>query len=1103
MPETIIDWSFSAEGAQNADGSRAGTVSAGVASDGPGASALGARRTAMAFGPSTSCEGTISPGELDGLRFVARVLFRAPTDLAERQTLLECSAVPFSISIEPGASADTLQVIASVTNGAVGPSPLATERRISLQRDAWHCGSLVYDTDTLALLIEDRLVAISAFPRGGLRAGTSERFCVGAALNGVAKFSGAIAGLQIWHDIPEAIETTLDASRGGAEWQLTRKANELRERMNLGTKQADFYRDEPTQVHLLPFERAVISYQESAGVAFEMHGSILTKWRSDENLRRALGALCSDESDAGGHGERKSAFVGGTIYAGGSGTFAVSGRISLDYEALGGPRSYLGLPTADTIRIAGGQQQSFQTGMMYCKQGAPCAFEVHGAILQKLQAEGGIAKWGFPLSNEQALLDGSNKVVGRRSEFERCSIYWSPRTPACIVYGAIREKYIDLKGHMSELGFPTSDELDVPGAPSGSRGNSFEHGSLLWLDGRVTVCVPFNVYLGRLDTREEDRDILDADGQNDLWLQIRLLEDGREIFSRRLPESGHLPSGNIRELAFQLPVEVTPNDLAKKILLSVTVFETDDGQAFGGGSANLGELRKELHAANAWGLRESPNGLFHSESFGAWINFLDWSLKPKVTAATPFDGFGAINRGTPTIDFNEYAAAFADVGTELQLSFDVPEQALKRLYYECFVKPLAKDGNCFGMSLETIYAWKGMSRLGRPLARFVNWPEIENDFNVRQAYQLGADCIWWFVSQFVSGNTHNPVGVFQGSWDAFQQGNHPVLCIAQNYDFSGAAHCIMPTAWRRDRTPWEIECIDPNVPGRRTTLFVDPTTNTYRYQGSGARYSGGAWEGGRLQYFPWSVLNHRQRTPIWDAFALFLALPLFLVGDAADVQTLRDERGNDIDSDNVKSRAQLEKSVVRIPGVSGAGVFEGAMLVGPGRKGAAVQMTMRGSKRATLHSGLKHGLHDVSFEGPVAIGEMLAVTYDKLGTRDAELRIGSDRQRSYSVAASARIGGVDDRLDVRLDQIPGDKGLPARISLHAASGVLDVLSPGSSDGVLTVRRRVGGKEAMGRFEVPLQGGTRIELPAQLDNLRVGAIDNLRGNARSFRSIRPK
>jgi uncharacterized protein with LGFP repeats len=67
------------------------------------------------------------------------------------------------------------------------------------------------------------------------------------------------------------------------------------------------------------------------------------------------------------------------------------------------------------------------------------------------------AKWGFPITSESGVRK-NGRVVGRFSEFETTTFYWSSGSGAFEVHGDIRRKYMDLGGPRGELGFPLSDE---------------------------------------------------------------------------------------------------------------------------------------------------------------------------------------------------------------------------------------------------------------------------------------------------------------------------------------------------------------------------------------------------------------------------------------------------------------------------------------------------------------------------------------------------------------------------------------------------------------------------------------------------------------------
>ena len=87
----------------------------------------------------------------------------------------------------------------------------------------------------------------------------------------------------------------------------------------------------------------------------------------------------------------------------------------------------------------------------------------------------------YPSSDVKAISDGH----GRFSQFERGRIYWSPSTGAFEVHGAVLDKLFaegDVTGH---LGYPTSELVPVGTV----RRQTFQHGRLTYhpVSGTVTV----------------------------------------------------------------------------------------------------------------------------------------------------------------------------------------------------------------------------------------------------------------------------------------------------------------------------------------------------------------------------------------------------------------------------------------------------------------------------------------------------------------------------------------------------------------------------------------------------------------------------------------
>ncbi|MDQ3631407.1 MAG: hypothetical protein M3417_09135, partial [Actinomycetota bacterium] len=112
------------------------------------------------------------------------------------------------------------------------------------------------------------------------------------------------------------------------------------------------------------------------------------------------------------------------------------------------------------------------------------AREVHGAIREKWQSlewERGVL--GYPTSDETATPDGK----GRFNHFQNGSIYWTPQSGAHEVHGAIRQKWAALGWETGYLGYPTSDETTAPDTVG--RYNHFQGGSIYWTPARGAFAV--------------------------------------------------------------------------------------------------------------------------------------------------------------------------------------------------------------------------------------------------------------------------------------------------------------------------------------------------------------------------------------------------------------------------------------------------------------------------------------------------------------------------------------------------------------------------------------------------------------------------------------
>jgi hypothetical protein len=909
MSTKIIDYTLDTLTPGNPDASYPATVTGCVVGPGPGATTLGDFPDALAFNGTGRLTVALPVADLNRTKFCVRLVFKVDQPVTGRQNVAESTLLPFSLFLMPGSDGSDFHLVASVTTDAYGAGTASTQYHFTFHLGVWYAADLVYDTDTLGVFVDGQIYSVHAFPDGTIAGGTGDLLFAGVSSNGTDyPFSGSMAALQLHADIPIDVEAQLDERRSHPQWYLTYKEEEIKSSLSFGAPTAEFYYDLPSTSWIQIFPRGIIMYNEANGHAFEMHGAILAAYWALPN-RAVIGYLISDEVDGAKGGSRKNLFNRGGIYwSVRTGAVPVSGQIWVDYEGMG-EAAAIGLPRSPAVAIGGGLRQTFEGAEMYLQGGAAKAFEVHGAILAKYLATGATAAWGFPVSNEQNIMKDS-AVIGRISEFERCTIYWSTGTGAFEVHGAIRDKYKAVQGPSGDLGFPTSDEADVPGAAAPARYNTFQHGSIVWFGSAAEtyVCMAFDIILGRVDTKESEGWLR---GQNDVYMHASIEDNGHVIHAERIPHSGDSDGNNIYTVnkTFDLgPNGIVPNTPSRVIRFTLDVWDSD----WPDDDDHLGFFDYTLSMANAWGLRGNPSGLFNSGSFDN-INSITWSVAPRIDEAALTESqrwWGVQNRGTDSLTYNQYASAFSDVDSDSEW-WDITDW-LAKLFYELVIEGLAKNGNCFGMSLESIYSKKHRSIMRLPLDRFTDWEPVRNEFNIKHQYQVGAPAIWWFVGEFLSGRTHDPVSVFHATRSAYFSGCDPVLCISQNYDFSGAPHCILPIGWNDSVKPWQILIHDPNFPSMRVgdpgprILQVDPDANTYHYDGGSNQYSGGEWSGGRLHYMPFDLVNERPRTPIFEAIMLLVTGVILILGSDSETTSLTDENGVDLDAFGADSINRLK-----------------------------------------------------------------------------------------------------------------------------------------------------------------------------------------------------
>ncbi len=229
------------------------------------------------------------------------------------------------------------------------------------------------------------------------------------------------------------------------------------------------------------FQNGAIYWSPATG-AHSVHGAI---WADYDAVGRETSLLrfpTTDEFATPNGRGRGNGFQGGVVlWTPTTGAHAVYGSIAARYGALGWENSLLRFPTTDEMTTANGRGRfnRFEGGVILWTPGAG-ARAVYGAIVARYDAMGSEnSVLGFPVSDEEA----TPNRQGRFNHFEGGSIYWSARTGAHAVYGAIRERWGQVGWENSALGFPLSDEYSIPGG----RAQDFQYGSITWTPGGGAV----------------------------------------------------------------------------------------------------------------------------------------------------------------------------------------------------------------------------------------------------------------------------------------------------------------------------------------------------------------------------------------------------------------------------------------------------------------------------------------------------------------------------------------------------------------------------------------------------------------------------------------
>lgn len=1107
MSQPIIDYLFNSLKLSNPDSSLPTEIINGKLANGPGTSLLGQYPKAIDFDGQGHA---VIPWSLndDLKKLCIRFLISVQDTSVAKQALLEMDGI--ALHVEAGETDQNFVLTASVQNTVSGLSRISTANRIRLNRQQWYLVDLLYDTDTIGLAIDESMVSLSAFPEGAVKTNNVSKLVIGASKNGIQqKFSGSVAALKIYYnDMPEAVENRLDAQRNMPEWQITYKYNQVKTVISLGRTQGAITYDSIIKAYVQVYENGQIIFNEQLGNTCEMHGAIYQYYKSQPQLKARLGSPVTDELLGKRPGARRVAFVGGGIYwSADTGACAVLANLYVHYERIGESKHTLGLPTALERSVAGGMMQSFQNGHIYWKNREPSAFEVSGQIFKTFQDLGGLPALGFPVGgHEKITVNGS--IIGYYCAFEKGNIYDGTSTAAVMVpNGRILSEYLRRKGPKGDLGFPVASAFTLQHGGKTYMCSVFQGGVLVDTGTQLWEREPFRIFIDAVSTKEMEGAFR---GENDLYMYLKIKENDVEVLEKRFPSEGDYTDRNVIEnIDYNTPMEFTINHPDKKIYIELDIWEEDPGSA----NEHPGTFKQELNRSNLWGLLLDRSNVFNSGTFQN-VNYVKWAIKPHVRPDTPFDFWEVTNRGTAEITKAQFAAALRDIDSEPEW-YD-PSDWLKELYMHCG-KTIADKGNCFGMSTEAVYAWKDISLFSRPLKNVTSWSSIQNEVNIKQTYQLGAEIILWRINQFITNMTKNPKEVFRRSRACYQRGDTPVLDIAQNYKSSGAKHCVLPTSWDdSDPARWRIGVFDPNYKNVIKYIDIDTDTNTYSYKPK----AGDTEYGSRIMYMPWSVFSNTPRTPFWEVIALLGSLGLggiggalgvglimiLVAGDDTQTTSLTDLNGNNLDMD-LDSGDNVQQKFMRLFGISGETTLNGQLFVNPSGiiAGTGLRHGIKGLKEGELRYGMKQALNEFGLQCPIAKGEQNMLSLEQMATKDELLNYKAGKDKLTTLRLNKKLGSSDS-IGVTILNAPAKTNLDLKMGVSPGLRYLDILHGEVMPNMeIVVDAVINNKKSKYAYTARSEGGTRLFLSQafQQGDMKAASISHIGGSGTQYSILRKK
>lgn len=206
------------------------------------------------------------------------------------------------------------------------------------------------------------------------------------------------------------------------------------------------------------YQGGAVYFQSGASQAFSVEGLNKDKFDRLKGASGTLGFPTSDERVADDGKGRFNTFQNGEIYwrQGASESFEIHGSILAKWKKLDGVKGTFGYPLTDETTTPDliGRFNHFENGSIYYRPCVGGAYQVTGVIRSRWADLGWEKSYlGYPLTDETATADG----VGRFNRFQRGVIVWHPSYGAKVIWGKIYHKWLASGGVGGTYGYPTAE----------------------------------------------------------------------------------------------------------------------------------------------------------------------------------------------------------------------------------------------------------------------------------------------------------------------------------------------------------------------------------------------------------------------------------------------------------------------------------------------------------------------------------------------------------------------------------------------------------------------------------------------------------------------